>query len=158
MLYLDSSALLKHYFQEPGTDAVNLKINEELATRQGIFVSVVGYSEIFATLSRLVRDDLLAKQEGDLLQQSFHDDWILKLSQVDLTADVLAFIPGLVNKHPLRGADAVHLASALWLRETLRLRRSFGPTPGVLEFGTSDKQLKTAAALEGLSFFDPQNP
>lgn len=158
MLYIDSSALLKHYFQEPGTDAVNLRVNEELTTPQGIFVSVVGYAEIFATFARLVRDNLLNKQESDLLQRSFHDDWKVKLSQVDLTADVLAFVPGLVNKHPLRGADAVHLASALWLRDAMRQGKSFGPRLGAIEFATSDKQLKNAAALEGLTVFDPQNP
>ena len=158
MLYLDSSALLKRYVQEPGTDAVNLKVNEGLTANREILISVVGYAEIFATFARLVRDHLLPKQEGDLLQQSFHDDWMVKLSQVDLTADVLAFVPGLVNNHPLRGADAIHLASALWLRDALRQGKSFGPNPGILEFATSDRQLKTAAALEGLPVFDPQNP
>jgi len=158
VLYLDSSALLKHYFQEPGTDAVNLKINEELTARHGIFISVIGYAEIFATFARLVRENLIPEREDDLLQQSFHDDWLAKLSQVDLTADVLAFVPTLVNKHPLRGADAVHLASALWLRSSMRQGKSFGPGPGVLEFVSSDKQLKTAATLEGLPVFDPQNP
>ena len=158
MLYLDSSALLKHYFQEPGTDAVNLKINEELTAKREILISVIGYAEIFATFARLVRDRLLPKQEGDLLQQSFHGDWMVKLSQVDLTPQVLAFVPDLVNKHPLRGADAIHLASALWLRDAMRQGKSFGSNTGVLEFSTSDKQLKTAAAVEGLSVFDPLNP
>jgi hypothetical protein len=40
----------------------------------------------------------------------------------------------------------------------MRQGKSLGPNLGAIEFATSDKQLKNAAALEGLTVFDPQNP
>ncbi|HVT17946.1 MAG TPA: hypothetical protein VHQ90_17430 [Thermoanaerobaculia bacterium] len=60
-------------------------------------------------------------------------------------AAVLTHVPGLCRRHPLRGADAVHLASALLLREE-----------GLdVLFACSDRHLLEAAAAEGLAIFDP---
>jgi hypothetical protein len=60
-------------------------------------------------------------------------------------AAVLRHMPGLCHRHPLRGADAVHLARALLLREE-----------GLdILFARSDRHLLEAAAAEGLGTFDP---
>lgn len=158
MLYVDSSVLVKQYIQEPETVAVRARIKEESLRSQITFISDVGYAEIFAAFARKFRDNLLQASENDQVQKQFQDDWLFTIGHIELTVGVLGLVPGLVNKHPLKGADAIHLASALWLRDAMRLRKSFGASPGILEFATSDKQLKNAAALEGLSVFDPQNP
>jgi antitoxin (DNA-binding transcriptional repressor) of toxin-antitoxin stability system len=72
------------------------------------------------------------------------DDWE-ELMQVPVGAEILALIPGLCERHPLRSADAVHLASVLLLRqEGLEIR-----------FACSDGSLLEAAATEGLAIFDP---
>ena len=157
MLYLDSSVLIKHYVREPGTDAVHVKIKQE-SQPSGIFISDLGYAEILATIGKRVRENLLRQKEGEELSERFLADWLFALGHVELTAGVLGLIPGLLKRHPLRGADAIHLASALWLRDALKLGKSLDPSAGILEFATSDKQLKTAAALEGLRIFDPVNP
>ncbi len=78
------------------------------------------------------------------------------LTRIELNAGVLLFIPELVNKHPLKGSDAIHLASALWLRDALRLGVQFGPASRSLTFTSSDKQLNNAASIEGLEVFDPE--
>lgn len=158
MLYVDSSVLVKQYIQEPGSPAVQAKIKQASLRPQVVFLSDVGYAEVFAAFARKFRENLLQPDENDRVQTQFQDDWLFTIGHVELTVGVLGFVPGLVRKYPLKGSDAIHLASALWLRDALRLGKSFGPNPGVLEFATSDKQLKSAATLEGLSVFDPQNP
>jgi predicted nucleic acid-binding protein len=158
VLYVDSSVLVKQYIEEPGATAVRAKIKEESLRSQVTFISDVGYAEILAAFARKFRDNLLQANENEQVQKQFQDDWLFSIGHVELTVGVLGFVSGLVNKHPLKGADAIHLASALWLRDALRLGKSFGPNPGILEFATSDKQLKNAASLEGLSVFDPQIP
>jgi hypothetical protein len=51
----------------------------------------------------------------------------------------------------LRGADAIHLGSALLLQ-----RRFEGEEEDQLQFITSDRELKEAAQSSGLSVSDPQ--
>ena len=157
MLYVDSSALIKHYIQEAGSDALNARLNEESVRQTGVFISTVGYAEILATFARRFRENLLLKREADLLPRQFRDDWIFELTEVELSAGVLGFIPRLVKEHPLRGSDAIHLASALWLRDAARLGVRFGPAARPLTFATSDKRLKNAASAEGLTVFDPED-
>ena len=52
MLYLDSSALIKRYVKELGTDATKARIETEAATPGNPFTSVLTYAEIHATLAR----------------------------------------------------------------------------------------------------------
>jgi predicted nucleic acid-binding protein len=158
VLYFDSSALIKHYIQEAGTEALNLKLQLEAQRPQDNFVSMVGYAEIFAMLARRLRENLLQQEEFDLIQENFNEDWLFNLGHVELTAGVLAFIPSLVKRHPLKGSDAIHLASVLWLRDVWRHGKSFAAKSRTVEFVTSDKKLRNAAALEGLEVFDPENP
>ncbi len=157
MLYVDSSVLIKHYIREAGSDAIKAKLNEASLHHPGVFISVVGYAEMLATFARRLRENARLKRQTELLRKQFRDDWMFSLSPVELTVGVIGFIPELVNKHPLRGADAIHLASALWLRDALRLGKQFGPAGGILTFASSDKQLKNAALAEGLDVFDPQD-
>jgi uncharacterized protein len=156
VFYVDSSALIKRYVHEAGSDALNAKLTEAAQHHDGIFVSVVGYAEILATFARRLRENRGRKRQTELLQDQFLDDWMFELTRVELTVGVLGFILELVDKHPLKGSDAIHLASALWLRDALRLGRHPRPADRSLTFATSDKQLKSAAANEGLEVFDPE--
>jgi uncharacterized protein len=157
VLYVDSSALIKHYIREPGTDALNAKLSQELIHHPNVFISVVGYAEVLAIFARRRKESLLSKREYGQLQQRFRDDWMPELAAVELTAPVLLFIPNLVTEHPLKASDAIHLASALWLRDALRLGVNFAPANRSLTFVCSDKQLKNAASSEGLEVVDPED-
>jgi predicted nucleic acid-binding protein len=157
VLYVDSSALIKHYIREAGSDAINAKLNEASLHHPGVFISAVGYAEILATFSRRLRENARLKKQTELLRKQFRDDWVFELTRVELAVGVLEFIPGLVDRHALKGLDAIHLASALWLRDALRLGKNFGPGNPSLTFASSDKQLNNAAYAEGLDVFDPQH-
>jgi predicted nucleic acid-binding protein len=156
VLYVDSSALLKHYVRETGTDALNKQLTEESAHDPGVFISVIGYAEILATFARRLRENPALKRQTVRLYNQFQEDWTFTWTQVELTPGVLGFIPSSVKNHPLKGLDAIHLASALWVRDALRLGvvESVSQT---LVFACSDRQLKAAALAEGLQVFDPQS-
>ncbi len=154
MLYLDSSALVKHYIREAGTDALNSRLQAQAARNTRVFASTLGYAEVLATFARRLQEKLLTKREAMLLFEQFRNDWMFELTQVELTAAVLGFIPRLVASYPLRGADSVHLASALSLRDSARLRLR-SATVSSLTFVASDKTLLAAASVEGLAVFDP---
>jgi hypothetical protein len=70
---------------------------------------------------------------------------------------ILGFVPDLVRKYPLRGFDAIHLASALWLRDALRLGKAIAPEGQSVAFVTSDKQLQASAIAETLEVFGSEH-
>ena len=107
MLYVDSSALIKRYIRESGTDRLNAKLEEAFTLSSGIFVSVIGYAEVLATISRYLRENPRRLRKTDLFRRRFQVDWTSAFSRVELTADILDLVARLVKTHPLRGSDAI---------------------------------------------------
>jgi predicted nucleic acid-binding protein len=141
ILFLDTSALVKLYIAETGSD----RMLEAAQAGDPIAVSVLAFAEIQAAFARRRREELLLAREQEELQQRFTREWG-ELAHVPLTAQTLSLIPKLCERHPLRGADAVHLASAVLLHQQ-----------GLeVTFACSDQRLLAAAASEGLETFDPQ--
>jgi uncharacterized protein len=140
ILFLDTSALVKLYIAEPGSE----RMREAAGRGEPVVVSVLAFAEIHATFARRRREELLTDTELEQLLLGFASDWE-ELKQVPVGAVVLNRVPGLCKHHPLRGADAVHLASALLLHEE-----------GLeVIFACSDRHLLEAASAEGLATFDP---
>lgn len=155
MLYVDSSALIKHYQKEDGTEALEQKLQTEREASRSIFTSVLTYAEVHGVIARRAREKLLSANEADGLHDQFDIDWTFELNPVELAVGVLGFVKTIVKAHPLRGPDAVQLASALWLRDAARLRAGPGRHDEQLEFSSSDRQLCVAAQRYGLQIFNP---
>ena len=107
-VFLDTSAFAKRYVVEKGSD----KVMALCLKADSLVVSVVCLLELISTLSRLVREKKLAKAEYRRLKSESMAD----LADVDIcqiTADVLVSVVSLLESHPLRAMDAVHVACAL---------------------------------------------
>lgn len=140
ILFVDTSVLVKLYIAEPGSE----RMREAVDTAEQIAASLLAFAEIHATFARRRREGLFLASELEELLVRFTDDWA-EVMQLPIGAEILALVPGLCERHPLRGADAVHLASALLLhQEGLEIL-----------FVCSDGELLGAAAAEGLAIFDP---
>jgi predicted nucleic acid-binding protein len=148
LIYLDSSALIKHYVQEIGTE----RVREKLGAGNPVFTSVLAFAEIHSALARRFKDKSISPNEFVAARSKFDLDWAVSWGAVDLTASVLSIVRNIVDQFALRGADAVHLASAIWLRDTA----TAGKIGSQLLFLSSDKQLAKAAADFGLEAFNPQ--
>ena len=107
MLYLDSSALIKRYQNEQGTETLNIRLREEAKGLRSVFTSVLTYAEIHAAFARRAREKLLSPKEAAAVQDEFDADWALSISPIELGTGVLAFVRDLVREFPLRGADAI---------------------------------------------------
>jgi len=119
-------------------------MRETAAGARTVIASHLAFAEIHATFARRKRESLLPAEELEKLQIRFAADWE-KIAQIPVVQEVLSPIPELCERHPLRGADAIHLSSALLLfREGLEVT-----------FACSDRRLLEAAAAEGLLTFDP---
>lgn len=114
MNYLDTSALIKRFVAESGSPLVL-----ELVTRGGpIATAKIAYSEVYAGLTRKHREGHLSTRHYALACRQFERDWQSYI-RVDLRDEILLGARSLIQRHTLRGFDAIHLASALSLRSTV---------------------------------------
>jgi hypothetical protein len=151
VLYLDFADLIKHW--ETGTRAVDDKLRVEEEAAKPILRSVL--AEIHAALARRARDKSLSPNESVRARAKFDSDWASGLSPVDLEPAILGIVRAIVDSFSLKGADAVHSASALLIRSSTNIITSRDS----LIFLTSDKQLARAAAQSAwtLSIQKPRN-
>ena len=139
ILYMDTSALLKKYFKEPGSAEVISKWKEA----DGIVISSVAYAETVASIHRKKREVNSRAERFRRVLNSFQKDW-KSFIRVEVNDNLNEVIDRVVGNHPLRGFDAIHLASALITRE--RLSEDFF-------FACFDRKLLQAAQMEGLETF-----
>ena len=133
--FADSSALVKLYADEAQA--------AEVRSRDLFVVASVARVEVPAALWRKVRMAELAAEDAALLTRAFEADWNDVLGPyvvVALTPVVLRQAARLVATHGLRAYDGIQLASAQAARAA---------DPGVDEFLTFDRDLRSAAAAEG---------
>jgi len=136
ILYLDTSALLKKYFRETGSDEIIARWKD--AT--GIVTSSLAYAEALASIHRKKRD---VKFNNDIFQNIIHlfrRDWN-SFIRVEVTDELNDWIDKMVSHYSLRGFDAIHLASALIVHDRL---------PEKFLFACYDNQLLQAAQSAGL--------
>ena len=139
ILYLDTSALVKRYFHEPYSDDV---ISRWKSATQ-IVTSFVAYAETMASMYRKKRESGLADTVIRKIADSFHQDWE-SFIRVEVNDKLNGYIDRVVEKYPLRGFDAIHLASAIIIHERL---------PEDFVFACFDDRLACAAHSEGLETF-----
>ena len=132
--YLDTSAFVKRYVSEPGSSLVR-----PVFRTKDVATSRIAYAEIAATMARLARDGALSESERDAIVTRLDADFTA-VTIVEVRAALVRRVPDLVARRPLRGYDAVHLASAVALRD-----RGVAVT-----FWAADAVLVEAARAEGL--------
>lgn len=143
-VYFDTSALVKRYINEAGSEdvAALLKAAEYQA------VSIVTEAELPAALARAVRIGAITEHDGQEALKAWEKDseellWIQLPQTIATRAGQLAWQDG------LRGYDAMHLATALWWHANLEQD---------LVVATYDRELWRAAKQHGLSVFPDQCP
>ncbi len=132
--YVDSSALFKAYFDEPGSaDVIRL-----MSGANAVVTSALAYPEIRAAFSRRRRERTITPAQFKSARQQFDSDWpTFLVLPID---DALARRAGaLADEHGLRGADAVHLAAFE------RLVASATEANDEIEFSCADDRLSRAA-------------
>lgn len=146
--YLDASAWVKRYYQEPGAAWVQ----HLFSGNPFLACAPLGLIEVMATLARKGKGPGLP--QATLNQQAFalQQDWQLFI-KINLTSSVIQPAVDVTKTFALRGADAIHLASAL------ELQQRFVDQTDQLIVVTSDHELFQAAQLSGLTVIDPvQSP
>lgn len=113
LVYFDSSALTKLVVDEVGSDLAAVLWNAcdvALSSR-------LAYPEVCAALAAAGRNHDLTRSQASAARADWDLYWA-SMRPVELTADVEQTAGSLAAMHQLRGADAIHLASALALGST----------------------------------------
>jgi hypothetical protein len=148
--YLDTSALVKRYAQEVGTNWI-LNLTDRVAGHDLYTVRITG-PEIIAALFRKVRVGEISQGDAGLFVTNFRLDWQHQYQILEIGPEISDLAMELAEEHGLRGYDAVHLASALRLQE---VRSTLGLA--TLTFISADKDQLQIAVTEGLLVENPNN-
>ena len=135
-LYLDTSALIKRYINELGTNDVRAWIR----TADLISTGLLTRAETAAGLTRLHHRGVISEEDYRRALESFHLDWT-GFYRLPMNEELIARADFLACQHGLRGYDAVHLAAALIWQETLMLP---------VTLATYDQELSSAGKESGL--------
>jgi predicted nucleic acid-binding protein len=139
ILYLDTSALVKRYFRESYSDDVIFRWKSAAQ----IVTSFVAYAETMASMYRKKREAALANTLIRKIVDSFQKDWE-SFIRVEVNNELNGYIDRVVKAYPLRGFDAIHLASAMVIHEKF---------PENFVFACFDEEIVRAAQSEGFETF-----
>ncbi len=147
--YLDTSALVKRYVTEPGsTWTQHLLENRDLL----LSTSEIALVEVSTALSIQVRTGRLSHRLGRLAYAVFQEHVVNnEYNMIPADRVIIDKAAALGRKHPLKAYDAIHVATALHLRDLLKIRdRS-------LVFVCADSQALRAATAESLLTENPHD-
>lgn len=139
ILYLDTSALVKVFVDEPG----RAEVAEAVGRSSAIATAMVSYAEARATFARLLREErLTAREHSDVVEQL--DMRWRSYERPPVTNELVGAAGDLAERLALRGYDAVQLASAAACY-TRRDRNDLNDVPRAVRFMAFDGDLNTAA-------------
>lgn len=142
--YLDSSALVKRYVAERGSE----EVDELIRASDVVGTVLLSRTEVVAALAKAVRVSALTEDAAGDARQRFESEW-RDLVRLAVPEALAARAADLAWSRGLRGYDAVHLAAA-------RTWADLMDEP--VAFATFDRGLWTAADREDLSAWPEDLP
>lgn len=142
ILYLDTSALVKLFADEPGSGLVR----EAVACAEFRGCHLIGYAEACAALARRGREHGLSGTEIEAHITELRQTWS-QLDVVETTWPLVQRAGHLAVQLRLRGYDSVHLAAAeaVWVRVG---------TAAEFRFMVFDTAVAEAAQLLGMAVYE----
>ena len=146
--FTDSSALVKRYVRETGSAWV---LGLFAPSPQGrVYVASITAVEVVAALTRRARSGTMTPEDAAEACATFLSDLPLDYQVVEVSEALIQDATVLVQRHKLRGYDAVQLAAGCQINA---LYVSLG-LPTII-FVSGDNELNAAARNEGLTVDDP---
>lgn len=146
--FLDTSALIKHYVTEVGSDWLNSTIVQPAANL--LLISRIAVVEVRSALARRKREASIQPSDHADAVRALGEDCLLRYRFVELEAPVVDLAGELLDRSVLRAYDAVQLASALVVN---RLLTDAKVAP--ITFVCADSNLLAAAQSAGLLTDNP---
>lgn len=140
IVYFDTSALVATYVVDDCTPDATRARREASA----VATSLLTYAETLASFGGLMKARALTRAQRGKAESRFASDWT-SFHRIRLESRLLPDIRRILQRYALKGADAVHLASACLVAR--------GCSAAGLEslFACDDRALSAAAVAEGLT-------
>lgn len=142
--FVDSSALVKRYRREEGSQ----RVSELLDGAEQLLIARLTIVEVSSALVRRARTTRMSPEELRTAIVTLDDDLIRSFDVIELDEPVMEHAVAMARKHGLRGADAIQLACVL-------LSRPEPPASAEFYLVSADDELNAAAAAEGLQVENP---
>ncbi|MFZ3059709.1 MAG: type II toxin-antitoxin system VapC family toxin [Candidatus Methanoperedens sp.] len=139
--FLDTSALVKRYHSEKGTDKIDKIFSED---DRVIVISSISITEMVSALNRKKEDKIILKEDLKIALSKFFHDAIKDFLIIELDGEHIKGSIMLVLKRNIRTLDALQLAVAIGVKELK------------VTFVCADKKLVSVAEKEGLQTINPE--
>jgi uncharacterized protein len=144
----DTSAIVKRHVTEVGSAWVRSLTRAKAG--HTLYIASITAVEVTSAITRRQRGGSLSAPQAAAMLGHFRRHLIQRYLVLELTPSLLADAARLARMHGLRAYDAVQLAAAL---EVNRIYQPAGLGPVTLI--SADRELNSAAAVEGLAVDDP---
>lgn len=145
---LDTSALVKRYIDEIGSPWLKAIVDPALSPF--LVISQLLVVELHSALNRRLREGTISQDDYTRTKHAFQGDCQNEYNLIPISGPVVDLACDLLERHPLRASDAIHLATALTSNRLL----SDSGLPA-LAFLCADDRLLNAATAEGLATDNP---
>ena len=155
LYFLDSSAIVKRYFQEQGHDWIETLHDPH--QKHIFYIAQAALVEVVASICRKAREQDMPLEERNTIIDDFRRD-VRRSYSMWVVDNALYIAAGdLCRTHRLRAYDAIQLACAIAIRED-----AFGVQPPEAEpseviFVSADRGLLTVALAEGFNIKNPSD-
>ena len=146
--FLDTSALVKRYIDETGSPWLRAIVDPVLSPF--LVISQLLVVEVHSALNRRLREGTISQGDYTRTKRAFQADCQNEYNLIPMSEAIVDLACDLLERHPLRASDAIHLATALTSNRLL----SEGGLPA-LAFLCADDRLLNAATAEGLATDNP---
>lgn len=142
--FLDTSALVKLYVREPGSEAMIALVTSDEGHALAI-LSITGL-ELRSALRRRERAGDVSSEDAERVIERSTSDFERRYERVRVNDRLIERASSLVDRHSLRAYDALQLAGCLEWKGSGRADAAFV---------CSDSRLLEAAVAESLATLDP---
>ena len=147
IFYLDTSAIVKRYLDEQGTNVMD-RLLDGAGPDSEFYTSSLSNLEFTSVITRFAKGQRLNRESASIVLARFRGDMADIYKMWPLDASILTLALTVVETHALRSADAIHLATASTIF-------SLAPESEAI-LVSSDRELLSAAANSGMGVLDPQ--
>ena len=148
--FFDSSALVKRYAYEMGSDWI-VALSEP-AAGHSLYIARITAVEVVSALTRRQRGGSVSETDVATAMAAFLHDLSHQYRVIEITPSVITRAMQLAETHGLRGYDAVQLSAALIVQ---KMREALGLS--ALKLVSADRDLNDAAATEDLAVDNPNS-
>lgn len=148
--FIDSSALVKRYIRETGSNWV-LNLFDP-ALNHEVFIAAITGVEIVAAITRRSRSRSISVSDATATCNQLRSDLKKNYQIIEITEIIINSGMALAETYGLRGYDAIQLAVGRAVN-TLCITHGLPSTI----FVSADKELNAAAVSEGLVIENPNN-